>query len=149
MWFGERTSIQEGFHSWSGGASETEDPNKDGVNNLMAYALGLEYDYPAGEGMSALPKPKLLTGNLVGMEFEISQTRPRDVSYQLEVSPTPDFPDGLTTVVAEFSTEALDWKVNDGTLNVNRQGDRQLIEVIDLEPLNDSPLFIRLKVIGR
>lgn len=115
--------------AWS---SSEADPAGDGVTNLMKYALGLDPNIPARDGL-----PTISTADISDERFLIlSYTRPKDrtdIEY-----------------IVEVSSDLVNWnsgiEYTETLFRVDRDSE-ELIIVRDLRPLEDgSQRFARLRV---
>jgi|GEM_PF-5155733 len=100
------------YATWSGGLPTTEDANKDGISNLMAYALGAAN--PTENARSRLAAFTKVTG---GYQYAIASTIRTDVLYEIQMSTTLAGSSWATGVLAR-KTAGGSWTAGDITSGI-------------------------------
>jgi hypothetical protein len=124
-------------HGLGAEAAHTDDPDRDGLNNLMEYALGLD---PANNSSANLPRGGLqvitvngIPGNYLTLSFR-RQVATRDLTYWVEIS-----------------GDLSDWQSSGAILmssSINGDGTATEVWRVAAPTNNQAEHFIRLKVEG-
>lgn len=117
-------------------AGDGADPDKDGIANLMEYALGGD---PNGGARTILPMTTIPVDRL---QMGFSRLQPSDVSYVMEAS--PDLVNW--TPIATFAANGNAW-TGPATVNETGTGSTRSVTVQDTQIVGSgSKRFLRLKV---
>lgn len=126
------------YATWSGGLPTTEDANKDGISNLMAYALGAAN--PTEYARSRLASFTKVTG---GYQYAVASTTRSDVLYEIQVSTTLAGSSWATGVLAR-KTAGGSWTAGDITSGITVTPTTDGVTVVDTN--GGSKRFWRLAV---
>lgn len=100
------------YATWSGGLAAAEDANKDGISNLMAYALGA-----ANPTENALARLASFTKVSGGYQYAVASTTRTDVLYEIQMSTTLAGSSWATGVLAR-KTAGGSWTAGDITSGI-------------------------------
>jgi len=101
--------------SESGDAANLADPNRDGVSNIMAYALGLRPDRDASS-QAQLFYPRLAEDqNELALHFDLPDELPEDVIY--EIQSCDDMKSWRTRIKRQDSNWTGDWAAKEMSSN--------------------------------
>jgi len=100
------------YATWSGGLAAADDANKDGISNLMAYALGAAN--PTEYARSRLASFTKVSG---GYQYSVASTTRTDVLYEIQVSTTLAGSSWATGVLAR-KTAGGSWTAGDITSGI-------------------------------
>lgn len=124
-------------------ALPNEDPNDDGVPNLIAHALNIPASQPStASDLASLPEP--LSSSTRGITFKLSRQYADNLIYTVECSPTMQENSWVEIARREYgNTWSGSASVTETEYDVNRND----VKINTSEAINTaSPTFYRLKV---
>ncbi|MDX6765965.1 MAG: hypothetical protein SFU85_04160 [Candidatus Methylacidiphilales bacterium] len=139
------TSTGLTFNTWSGNASQTADANNDGINNLMAYALGA--GNATVNARALLPVLSPVSG---GYKYTVGNATRSDVTYQVQMSTSTSLANATWTAnttaggVLASKTGGGSWAAGPVTSGITLNATSTGIEIIDTN--NTIRRFWRLSV---
>lgn len=126
------------YATWSGGLAAGDDANKDGISNLMAYALGAAN--PTEYARNRLASFTKVTG---GYQYTVASTTRSDVLYEIQVSTTLAGSSWASGVLARKAAGAS-WVAGDITSGITITPTTDGVTVVDTN--TGSKRFWRLSV---
>lgn len=126
------------YATWSGGLPTAEDANKDGISNLMAYAIGAAN--PNENARNRLAAFTKVTG---GYQYAVASTTRSDVLYEIQMSTTLAGSSWASGVLAR-KTAGGSWTAGDITSGITVTPTTDGVTVVDTN--GGSKRFWRLAV---